>query len=478
MANKTQARNDQVRAYIFEYGAQRCDPDPVYFPCLGVESVTRDKGDITIVECPDPNRYGEYVQEDGIPGQTGRWSTTLMTRMYVGEESPLYRLNERQNCAGVSLHLNRGVCETPTDLSQFSEMEVWEDLRVTSYTTSPLAAMSSDGREQTTESVDISFRVRQRFFNLSYALLSAPAEATATAQAIAMVPSWCCGSRPCQIALFVTSVSAWYTFNGGATWTNDTDFSASETAGGFALANRFFVLQNSIGYRMYRFSASAVLETTDVAIDGIGAISAFASGANYALISSVFNIHKISASGQVISSVSVAAFSNTESKVNQISIAPDGSAVAVLDKGTIIYSKDGVDWVEGTEVPGTTPLVGALAAKSATNWLAGTSTGLIYCTDDRGLTWNLVLDVSAVSLSVTYDIVFVNDHVGYMSIKGIFYRTVDGGATWTQEPADPGRPFVSLTSTRKIAICPDNVNFIMIAGQATTTARVGVGRVA
>lgn len=477
MANKIYARNDQSRAYVFENGAQRCDPDPLYFPCVGVESVTRDKGDITIVECPDPNRYGEYVQVDGIPGQTGRWTTTLMGRVILGEESPLYRLNDK--CAqGFSIHINKGTCETPTDLSQFAEMEVWEDVRITSYTTSPMAALSSDGRESLTESVDISFKTRQRFFNLSYALLSAPAEDDATALAVAMVPSWCCGSKVCQIALFVTSDSAWYTFNGGQSWTNDTDFGAAETAGGFTLANRFFVLQNSIGYRMYRFSANAVLETTDVAISGIGAIGAFAAGANYGLIASVFNIHKISASGQVVSSVSVAAFSDAETKVNRMSIAPDGTAVAVLDKGTVIYSKDGIDWVEATPVTGTTPLVGALVAKSATNWMAGTSTGKVYCTDDQGLTWNLVLDVSAVASSVSYDIVFVNDHVGYMSIKGIFYRTVDGGATWTQEPADPGRPFVALTAVKKIAVCPDNVNFLMLAGESSApAARIAVGRV-
>lgn len=464
----TNARSDQIRAFIFESGARICDPDPLYYPCMGIEAAKRSRGDIKIVECPDPDRYGEYVQVDGIPGQVGRWTSTLMARLVVGEESPFQRLND--HTCSFDLHLNRGTCEIPTDLSQFAEMEVWEDVRVTNYTTSALSSLSSDQREASTESVDVSFRTRQKIFNLAYAFQSAPIEDSAVAKSVEYVPSWCCDVGACKIAFMSTDTSLWYTFNGGITWVMDTPV-AGEPAGGFRVGGRYVLVLSGTGIKVYNFSANGIVSSAVTAIAGLTDVTAVASNGRYGLFGELLNIYRINATGQVASVFDASGFVASATYISRINIDPSGFAVVGFNDGTVIYSKDGNDWLAATSITGTDEIT-SIKVKRSNNWLVGTTSGKLYCTDNTGLTWTKVFDNG--STDNISALAGLNDHVIYMASGAAFYRSVDGGQTWTPEPADPGRPFVTVTSIADISVCPDNINRLLLGVTTADGARVAV----
>lgn len=465
----THARNDQVRAFLFKRGAEVTDPDPLYYPCAGIEALKRSRGDVKIVECPDPNRYGEYVQVDGIPGQVGRWTSTIMARLLVGEPSPFEELNNL-SCA-FDLHLNRGLCQIPTDMSQFAEMEVWEDVRITNYSTSAIQSLGSDQREASTESVDVSFRVRQKIYNLAYALQSAPIEASQVSKSVTFVPSWCCNVGAGKIAFLATDASLWYTFDGGESWVNDIPV-AGTPAGGFRVGGRYVLTLSNKGTKVYSFGANGIVSTVVNTISGIADITAPGSNGVYGLFADGLTIYKVNATGQVVSTFDASGFVDSATYATKTSITPDGFAVVAFNDGSVMYSKDGSDWLSATAITGTDEVT-SLVAKSASSWLAGTTSGKIYYTDNSGLTWTKTFDngssdnVSAMAA--------VNSHVVYAGVGAAFYRSVDGGVTWTIEPADPGRPFVSVVSIDDIAVCPDDVNRLILGVTTLDGARVAFG---
>lgn len=154
MSQQTVARNDFSRAFIFKNGIDVCVPTYQYFPCLGVDALSQDFGDITRIECPDPYNYGRYIEVAQVPGEIGRMTTTLTTRLSRTELS-LFRNFAVRGC-GFDLHLHFGLCQKPNDFNAFDKMMIFEDVFVTSYGTDALSALQSSDRETITETIDIS----------------------------------------------------------------------------------------------------------------------------------------------------------------------------------------------------------------------------------------------------------------------------------------------------------------------------------
>jgi hypothetical protein len=86
------ARNDHARAWVFPNGVAGCCSDKLYTSCLIVDALTQSRGDITRIECPAENSYGQFTEIDGIPGEVSRMTTTLTTRYTRNERSQFRRL--------------------------------------------------------------------------------------------------------------------------------------------------------------------------------------------------------------------------------------------------------------------------------------------------------------------------------------------------------------------------------------------------
>lgn len=465
----TYARNDQVRAHLFMDGVGTPSPDPLYWPVLGVAELNRDLGETTEVEVPDPNRYGEFLIVDQMPGQKGKWTTSLTTRLQVGVESPLRKL-ANMGCP-TDVHLNRGVCDVPTNYNTFSELEIWEDMRVTSYSTSALAALSSDARESTTESVDVSIGKAYKIYNMNYAISAAIAEASAVSKGVAFAPSWCCGTVQCSI-LFAASAAKVYFIKKGTAVATD----IANIGGLTVLGNRLVLGIDSVGLKLMQFDSNGFITaaTTDRAIDGISTIESIHANSIYGIVSSALKVTRFDLSSSTLTTTDLTSLAGAAAtKIVDVYVADDGTAVALSDKAYPAYSKDGKEWSSATVLTGTgTPVGTAIAAINSETWLAGTSTGEIYMTADHGTTWTKVLDVTG---SVN-DIKVASKHVLYATVGSAVYRSVDGGASWSLEPAVLGRTFPNVTSTHKIAICADDINNIAVGVVSGSALKLVIGR--
>lgn len=153
MAQQTVARNDLSRAFLFKNGIDVCTPSYLYFPCLGVDALSQDFGDVTRIECPDPYNYGKYIEVAQVPGEISRMTTTLTTRLSRTELS-LFRNFAVKGC-GFDMHIHFGLCQKPNDFNAFDKMLIFEDVFVTNYGTDALTALQSSDRETIMETIDI-----------------------------------------------------------------------------------------------------------------------------------------------------------------------------------------------------------------------------------------------------------------------------------------------------------------------------------
>lgn len=161
------ARNDLSRAFLFKNGIDVCQPTYTYFPCLGVDALTQDFGDVTRIECPDPYNFGRYIEVGNVGGEISRMTTTLTTRLSRKELS-LFREFAVKGC-GFDLHLHFGLCQKPNDFNAFDKMLIFEDVFVTSYGTDALSALQSADRETIMETIDITIGRYTEIVPLTYA---------------------------------------------------------------------------------------------------------------------------------------------------------------------------------------------------------------------------------------------------------------------------------------------------------------------
>jgi hypothetical protein len=95
---------------------------PIYQGCMRVGDTSYGFGDITKIECPDPARYGQFIEVARSQGEKARPTFSLQAR-YQFELSELLRL-ARKRCP-LEVHINLGQCEDPQNYNTG-----WEKIRV------------------------------------------------------------------------------------------------------------------------------------------------------------------------------------------------------------------------------------------------------------------------------------------------------------------------------------------------------------
>ncbi len=469
------ARNDYARAFIFSKGIFKCNTTGEFVSCISVDALAQDRGDVTKIECPSEEAYGEFTEVGIIPGELSRMTTTLTGRMSRTELSSFYKLFI-DGCP-FDLHLHFGLCNAPDAFNQYDKALVFENVYVTSFGTDPLIALQSADRAVINETMDISIGNFYELVNLVY---GERANAQTTDDQI--VTMEICDRRSCgadcddassgcdKIFAASSDYVAYYSDDAGLTWTRQV-ITGAPPVGGLIVDgtcwNDLWVLLDNQGTFWY-------VDRADL-LDGVGVFSSVAS----ALTGTGTSLDTNHGTGVIVgSNGNIAVFTDPEggttlvdagfaagnNTLNDVYIG-DGAAVAVGNLGTVVYSYDTEVWYTSPTSPGAALTLTSVVVKSKNNWLVGTSNGQVWCTDDGGRTWGRVKYPTWLTNTGTVtDMQLSTRHVLYMTIGTALYRSIDGGSSWVAEP-NSKLNFTTNGGLHSIATCRDNPNFVLVGGQ-------------
>ena len=484
------ARNDYARAFLFPKGVLKCNATGEFVSCLAVDSLAQDRGDVTKIECPSPDAYGQFVEVATIPGELSRMTTTLTGRLSRTEVSEFYKLFI-DGCS-FDMHLHFGLCDSPEAFNQFDKALIFENVYVTNFGTDPLVALQSADRAVINETIDISIGNFYEIVNLKY-------NQRANAQTIhgGIVTMEICDRKSCGVdcddsssgcdKIFAASSDfyAYYSDDNGVTWTEQKIVAVPPVGATIvdgacwgdnwvlfdSAANIWLVDKSDLlsGVGVFEQVASAISPGLGVAMDTYKGYGVIVGGAG------LIGVFTDPEGGTTIVDAGFAAGANA---LNDVTVG-EGASVAVGDAGTVVYSYDTEIWFASPTKP-TTDNLSAVAVKSKNAWIVGDETGKLWCTDDGGKTWSRVKYPTWLSnTNPISDIKVASRHVMYMSSGAKLFRSIDGGSSWFEEPNSRLSLPSTITTLTQIAVCGEDSNFVVVGGTSTTaTGLVIVGAVA
>ena len=485
MANLTQniARNDLGRAWIFEDGVLKCGARPTYVPCLSVDSLTQDRGDITRVECPDPFRYGQFIEVGSVPGEISRLTTTFTGRM-TRDELSFFRGLFNKGCSfDVQIHF--GLCANPTNFNQFDKVLVFNDVQVTSFSTDPLVALQSGDRAEITETIDVSIGDYFELVQLQY-IEQGNTQTAATAALIdaIVVDAQSCGeecdasSDGCQNLFTIDDDGVvLYTTDSGITWATAAqtlDGTGLQTVTGLDELNGFMWAYNQNGEIVYTTDTDIRAGVAPQVVTGLNATGVDQdSGFSYGLVVGPAGFVGYTTSpdaGFTLLPTPVTAANLSVVSIGKFGAAADFTLIGGAT-GVLIASEDG----QSLELVTTTPAslaaatITAVLARTKSNWVIGADNGEVWCTEDAGVTWTQV-SIPTVATAINA-IEACNSHEIFVATNANFLRSVDGGVSYLDQPSSK-KSFPTNGGLNAIVCCPTDPNRVWAVGDDGTAAGI------
>lgn len=479
------AVNSMSRVYLTDGGA-RPDRQPVFQECLIAGGIEFGNGEVTRIECPDPNNYGRFIEVGVLRGATERPTLSLTGRYAQSLRSTLLAL-ARKNCT-VDLHIHFGLCDTPKSFNQFSKAMVLENATITSYSTEDLGSLSSDDVAAINETVEISASSLYELVEMNYSERGSDVTGVAVIALILADTSSCGGdceeeSDGCQKLYGVTlspggspstSPDVVFSQDGGQTWysVEISTMATGENPTGIAkVGDSIVVVSNDTG-SMHVADASefsilgATPSWTEVG-SGIAANDIFSVG-NLAFIAAnggyVYSVEDPS-----VAPVAIESGVATTEDLLDVHALSETTAVAVGNNGAVIYTLDGELWSLVPTVPVAAQLNGVWMQTDRA-WIVYTSTGRLFYTTNRGLSWSEKLFPGAGAGEIA-DVQFSSANNGFMSHTtaggvGRILRTYNGGYSWVVAPEGSGN-IPANGGIAALAVCPNEPNFVAGGGVAS-----------
>lgn len=467
----TLARNDLARMFLFESGVLNAVPVWRYYPCAGVDGLSQDFGEVTRIECPDPYRYGQFIEVDSVPGEIGRLTTTLTTRLSRNERS-VFRQLATKGCA-FDLHLHFGLCARPTDFNSFDKVMIFENVSVTSYGTDPLVALTSGDRAEINETADISVGNYYEVLPLAYA----ETDTVNVALASAIIGAVYADVQNCGIGCNDASSGCEVMFaidadgdliqseNGGTTWVLNNDAWGTATIGLGYLNNYVWTYNTATSAIFSATKEDALAEVapaSTAASAGVEVPADLANGFAYGLVvgsNGFVGVLRSPASGFDVTYTG--AFTTEDYGVVAFNPYTDIALVGGTNNA-ILYTPNGEDFetVTGPTAQAAVTVTAVLPV-SEKKWLIGYADGDVYATDNAGGSWTLVAVPGGANPVV--DLAMSTTHVLWMAKNNVFYQSIDGGASWLKQP-NSKKAFPTSSALNVILPCPYDVNKITVFG--------------
>jgi len=481
------AKTGFSRVFLIE-GRARGDHEPAYKSCLMADSVSQAFGEPERIECPDPDRYGNFIEVGAIEGAIERGSTTLTGRYASDLASDLLRLAKKRCDVDVQIHL--GACTDPRAFNVFTKALILEKARLTNWESESLGALSSDANAAVNESTPVSFDEMYEVLPLTFA---EKGKDTVTNPLIDVVicDTASCGecddeSDGCQKIYAISLSSAGspgtppdviYSLNKGVTWAADNieTMTPSDEANGIACVDLYVVVisedTESHHYKLRSEVDAGVAdnwqEVTAGYVAGSGPLDIWSVGVYAFIVGEGGYVYGTSepTTSVVVLDAGVA----TTNNLNAVHALSDKFAVAVGASDTIVYTENQTTWQTATATGGGNNLT-AVWCKSRDEWWVGDDGGQLWYTLDRGVTWT-EKDLPGTLWTQINDISFPTDSVGYISAeksgtpRGYMLRSYDGGFSWTILPE--GVSSLPLNdSIDAHAACTEDANFVVGVGLA------------
>lgn len=478
------ALNHLARAFLFQEGVDICNVKPFYFPCLSIDSLSQDFGDVTRIECPDPFNAGKFIEVAVVPGEISRMTTTLTTHMSHTQLSQFYRL-AGAGC-GFDLHLHFGVCVNPTVFNQYDKALVFEDVYVTSYGTDPLVALQSADRAVINETVDISIGRFYEVVPLSYTEQGT----TVTANTDPLIDSVYVDTKSCLVGCgsfdgcqFLVAVSASgeliYTDDAGVEWTAPVTAMGATPAGIGYLSGSIWSYDSTL--------PAIYITNKENIIDGIASVPVStgviaggvdqANGVSYGLVVGAAGLIALVESPDV----GFARVYNGTLTLEDLTVVNFNSytddALIGGENNVLFYTNDGVNFEQiTTPTAQATQTITAVYPVNDHHFLIGYGGDHeLWCTSDGGTTWTQISFSGAVLNDDVMDITQTSRHVFWMAAGNQLWRSIDGGSTFIQQPASK-KTFPTNTVINDILICQDNPNKVHVFGEDATAGFAAIGQ--
>jgi len=486
------------RVFLIE-GQARRDHEPEYMSCGMAGGVSKSFGDTDDIECPDPDRYDNFIVMGELAGSDERATMTLTNR-YAADVASRWMEVARRRCL-VDVQIHFGICENPSLFNTFSKALILEAARINNYGTDDLGTLDSDGRAVVNETIDISYG---DFYEVLQLTASEAAGSIVTNEVVDGVncSTIQCGGVcaeddiGCERQYFITKAAGGspgtpadvvYTIDKGATWyAHDIDtLGAAEDPDGVACVGTSLVVVSNASNSLHYAPLADVEPWDDPAFAEV--TTGFVVGGEPNDIWSVGNYAFVVGDGGYVYGTSdpaggvtaLDAGVATTLDLQAVHAIDSYFAVAVGNSGVIVHSSDQSTWglVTPTNVLFTQNWQAVWVKNKFEWWICGATVagvGQVWYTLDAGTTWYQVGGDGFPSISGTYaafrDIQFPTDSIGYLcgdtaTPAGRIFRSYDGGHSWQILP-EGVTTLPANDRVNALASCSDDVNHLSAGGLA------------
>ena len=484
----TPVTTSKSRVFLIE-GRARGDHKPSYESCARMGGLSQSFGDIERIECPDPFKYGGFIEVGQTRGATERPTTTIEGRYMMEVKSTLMEL-ARRGCA-VDVQLHMGKCQNPSEFDEFEKIIVIEEAHLTAYNTDDLGALASGDDAVVNENVDVSAKEIYEVLPVAY---GSKAGSLVTNEVVDVVicDNVSCGdceeeSTGCDKIFAITkaaggspstSADVLFSLDKGLTWqAHDIDtIGVAEDPDAVECLGAYLVVASNDSNSLHYAPKSEFDGITDptFAEVGVGFVAAHAPNALFSTGQKLF----VAGDGGYIYEtedvtagvIVVEAGTVVVDDLRAIHGLSDIFVVAVGDSGAVIYTENGNTFNAANRPVGFGITLNCVWVKTENEWWVGASNGRLYYTLNRGLTWTEKAFSGSGAGSVRA-IGFSTDSVGWLAHstaapRGRILRTYNGGYTWRITPEKVGATMPVNDYIGALAYCSSDPNFVVGVGLA------------
>lgn len=446
------------------------------------------QGDVTKVERPSDVNPNQWVEDVSYQGAQDRPSVPMTFRLTDVRSIVLDLIRTR--CA-LDAEVHFGSCEHVQDYNfGWEKIIVFENAKITTYSTGDLMAMQEDDQTEIAEEIEISAEDMYEILRMTMREVAA-SYVSEEIVAVGVCDTIACGdcddpSDGCSKMFAVSNPAG--TSPGvlpQAIVTSDrygntverwiTSIALGSVVSDASCVGKYLVAisQDDTSGIHYAVFSETLLSSETWTAQNTGFVAG--NGPNAMVSYSPLHTWIVGENGYVYFTddptagveVQDAGVATTEDLTDVDAVSAE-IAVAVGENNAVIYTTDGNSWSAVTGPAVGIDLTAVALRDEGNEWWIGDANGDVWVTTDRGTVWTERTGIPGTPTQID-KIVWVNDRVGFMSVRyagpaGKVVRTISAGRYWYTLPENPTLSHPANDYILDIAVCEDEPNRFLAGG--------------